>query len=349
MIARDEKHAGGNGQSHATAAPAKPRWSLLDVPAYGAIAARQPAGWLVDGILPAGGIVLLVGPARAGKSTVATTWAIDIAEGKPWAGATTSRGPVVLVAADRPSPRDTHELVLRAAAGRSIDAATEPLDVLVLDGAWSLDDAEAVAWLAAELDRLGAVLVVLDSLRRLTALNDCLSEHMAEVARQLGVLSGGGRRCVLLLHHAAKGGSPRGSTDLVAMADTTIYLAPLRGDVLRLRAEHHRCAPVELAVRIERQDDWLRAVRAEDTPAGAEEPRDRTAGTVALEGAILDVLRAHDGKAKSARELGGWLREAGHHATEGDLGPALDALAEGGRIMSGPVKQGRSRWVRLPE
>jgi Mrp family chromosome partitioning ATPase len=52
----------------------------------------EPENWLVDGLLPTGGLSVLVGKPKAGKSTLARALAVAVARGEPWLGRATFPG-----------------------------------------------------------------------------------------------------------------------------------------------------------------------------------------------------------------------------------------------------------------
>lgn len=59
-----------------------------------------PPTWLIDSILPEGGLVALYGPPGCGKSFVAIDMAMCIATGLPWQGHPVQRGHVVYISAE---------------------------------------------------------------------------------------------------------------------------------------------------------------------------------------------------------------------------------------------------------
>src|SRR5207253_752097 len=60
----------------------------------------QPPAWLVDGIMPRGGLAVLYGPPGIGKSFLAQDWALSVGAGLEWLGRSIHMGPVVYVAAE---------------------------------------------------------------------------------------------------------------------------------------------------------------------------------------------------------------------------------------------------------
>ena len=58
----------------------------------------ERVSWIVDGLLPSGGLSLLAGKPKAGKSTLARCLALSVARGLPVIGRDTVAGPVIYVA-----------------------------------------------------------------------------------------------------------------------------------------------------------------------------------------------------------------------------------------------------------
>lgn len=74
-----------------------------DVPEY-------DLDWLVEGLLPAGYLVMLAGPPKSGKSCLATALALAIATGTPFAGRPTQQSSVLWVAAEE-SPQERYQIL----------------------------------------------------------------------------------------------------------------------------------------------------------------------------------------------------------------------------------------------
>src|SRR5687768_8990587 len=59
-----------------------------------------PPTWLIDGVLPASGEVMVYGAPGEGKSFLALDWALSVATGKDWQGRRVRAGPVIYVVAE---------------------------------------------------------------------------------------------------------------------------------------------------------------------------------------------------------------------------------------------------------
>jgi energy-coupling factor transporter ATP-binding protein EcfA2 len=231
--------------------------------------------WLVHGLIPAGGMALLVGRPKSGKSTLARALAVAIAQGRPFLGREVRGGPVLLISLeDRQRDVARH---LRALGLR-------PDDPFML---------------ATELTQLGhlrnwvqehhLVLVVIDTVGRVLRLRD--SSEYAEVIAALGGLLRLARDsgvAVFLVHHAPKGSdsrdavdAPLGSTAFAGTADVILHLK--RGqDGIRTLATTQRVGEDLPESVVVLEDGWpeLAGTRREVQAA-------------ALEQAILNFLRTH--------------------------------------------------------
>jgi RecA-family ATPase len=59
-----------------------------------------PPEWLIDGLVPQDGLVVLYGEPRAGKSFLALDWGLSVATGVPWLGHEVRSGEVVYIYAE---------------------------------------------------------------------------------------------------------------------------------------------------------------------------------------------------------------------------------------------------------
>lgn len=179
--------------------------------------------WLVDGRLPVGGLGLIAGKPKAGKSTLSRCLALAVARGDPWLGFVTTAGPVIYLGFEE--KRGEVRRHFRSMGAR----ADDPLSVLV-----GRAPEEALARLAKTVQQVRPVLVIVDTVARLLPSvrewNDYGSvtaalEPVLALARETGAH-------VLLVHHMGKGertggDAVLGSTAIFAAADTTLLLKRL--------------------------------------------------------------------------------------------------------------------------
>ena len=164
--------------------------------------------WLVEDLLIQGGVSVLAGKPKAGKSTLARAFAVSVAQGVAFLGRAVSQGAVVYLAFE-----DKRAELRRyfAAMGARED---DPIDFLV--GTAPDEIVRRVDALARERR---PALIIVDTLARFARVRD-LNDY-AEVTRALEPILAIARETgahVLLVHHAKKGGGADGDAILGSSA-----------------------------------------------------------------------------------------------------------------------------------
>lgn len=193
-------------------------------------AAAPRRGYLVKGLLAPGDLAVMFGPPGAGKSVLAPLLAHAIATGRSVFGRRVRMGPVLYIAAE-----DGSGMKMRAAALRAVHGDTHELRIVAeqvdLEGDGAADPPD-LALIVAAADRIGAVLIVLDTLARaFPGLDENDGRSMGRAVRVLRALCTE-HRAVLAVHHGAKAGSsnsnggatPRGHGVLNGDADVTLRI-----------------------------------------------------------------------------------------------------------------------------
>jgi putative DNA primase/helicase len=174
--------------------------------------------WIWDGILPAGGMSLLVAKPKVGKTTLAFNLAVAVSRGGEFLNRQTEQGSVVYLALEE--KRGEIKKKLTAA-----DISDEPLSFHF--GSAPID---AMAQVEALIVETKAKLLVIDVLQKFCRLRD-LNDY-AIVTNALEPLMAAARKqgChILLTHHAGKADRPDGddilgSTGLLGGVDTSIHI-----------------------------------------------------------------------------------------------------------------------------
>jgi hypothetical protein len=181
---------------------------------------EERLSWVLDGILPAGGLGQLNGKPKAGKSTFVRCLALAVARGEMFLGRATVKGAVLYIALEeKRSEVKKHFQALEA-------SGNEPILVHV-------DRAPANAVLAAQraIEQYNPTLVIVDPLLKFARVKDANDyaqvtyalEPVLELARKSGAH-------VLLVHHAGKADksdpvdSGVGSIGFGGGADTVLYM-----------------------------------------------------------------------------------------------------------------------------
>jgi len=272
--------------------------------------------WIVEGLLSCGGLSVLAGRPKAGKSTFARVLAVAVAQGRPFLGRAVRQGPVILMSLEgqvRDVARSLGQLGLR------------PEDPLFV--ATGGDLKQVIEWAKSHRP----ILVVIDTLGKLLKIRDfadygpvleALGGALA-LAREFGAH-------VLLLHHAPKGSdsrdpvdAPLGSVAISGTADTILHLKKRPDGTRTLAAIQRVGEELPESVVVLREDGWLELV-------GTKTEIQARQGA----GMILDFLRTH-GEATRQEILEGIQGEAAAKVR------ALDLLVREGRVVrTGTGKRG---------
>jgi predicted ATP-dependent serine protease len=182
----------------------------------------EKISYVVDGLLPSGGLSVLASKPKAGKSTLARQVGLSVARGDEFLGRETSKGAVLYVSfEDKPDEVKRRFRML----GGAQDEKDENLYVYVGSA-----PREAHEWLEREIKRRKPVLVIIDTLFRFVTIkngND-YAEVTAALSPVLALARENGAH-LMVVHHAGKsdrggGDSILGSTAIFGSVDTAIIL-----------------------------------------------------------------------------------------------------------------------------
>ena len=259
----------------------------------------EAVSWLVADRMPAGGLVMLAGKPKAGKSTMARDLAFAVACGEPWLGSATEAGTVwYLALEDKRADVRRHFRQMGATGNESISVFTGR----------STDELLPQLQVAAAEQR--PALIIVDTMQRLIQARD-LNDY-AEVTRRLQPLLDLARESgatVLLNHHAGKGvrsslDSVLGSTALTGSVDTVMVLQ--RTDQHRLLESIQRTG-TDLPKTIVTLESESGRVGAGPTKEEADEATVADATLQALaSGESLteaEIARAVEGKTRTKRKV----------------------------------------------
>lgn len=189
--------------------------------------------WLIDTIMPAGGLVGLYGPPGVGKSFVAVDLAMSVASGRSWQGHPVTQGYVLYVSAEGGSgmgKRIAAWLQVRGVKPADAYAAwvTEPVFInLESDGMAALMDR-----IINELNAIPS-LIVLDTLARCFDGDENQQEDMGRFIAGVDRLRKEFDATVIIVHHTRLDGErERGNTAFRGAADTMLSLALKKGKLV---------------------------------------------------------------------------------------------------------------------
>jgi hypothetical protein len=273
---------------------------------------EEQTAWILDGILPAGGLSLMLGKPKAGKSTLARCLALAVAQGEPFLNRATVQGAVLYLALEEK----------RGEVRKHFQA-------LGVNGNESLfvhaDRAPANALLAASraIEEHHPTLVIIDPLLKFARVKDANDyaqvngalEPLLDLARKSGAH-------VVLVYHAGKGEK---SDAVDAACGTTAFAAAVDTVLVLKRTERYRTLQTvqrygaDLPETVLDFDSGRRAVLLGAEKSAADSQR--------ITEGILDYLRGASAPAKEAE-----INEAVEGSTKLQRA-ALRELVEAGKVL----------------
>ena len=197
-----------------------------------------PLRWVIPGLVPAGGLILLAGAQKLGKSTLAMDASVGIAARQTVLGRPTLGGPTLYVL-EEGAPAGIADRFRRIVARRGMPADAH---VMIRKGIRA-DEKRRWQRLLDEVEQLQPVLVVLDPLVRLHGSDEDRAHLMSPVMAALQQITTSGS-AVIAVHHVAKhgkgegavGNAARGSGAIISATDGNLVLTRKNGH-LRLESE----------------------------------------------------------------------------------------------------------------
>jgi len=198
----------------------RPRFAALPL---GEFARLPPPPWIVRDLLPMAELAIVYGASGSGKTFFTFDLVLSIARGSEWRGKDVRQGSVVYIAAEGAAG-----LRKRASAyGRHHGVRLDSLPVRVIGDAPDFMGKEDVDTVVDEIGN-GVSVTVVDTMARVApGANENSVEDVSKLVANLQELSRRTGAMVILVHHAGKDETrgPRGSSALIAAADTIIEIA----------------------------------------------------------------------------------------------------------------------------
>lgn len=199
---------------------------------------RTAPSWLVSGLIPQRGLIVIWGASGSGKTFTALDLACSIARGLPWAGRRSRQCTVAYIAAEG-------NLQPRVAAYQKHHELAQLDGLRILDQSVSLIEdtpalVESLQALQADAGRVG--LVVIDTLNRtMPGADENSGQDMGRVIAATKDIEAALDCAVLLIHHSGKDEArgSRGHSSLKAAVDTELSVKR-SGDVRSLTIEKQR-------------------------------------------------------------------------------------------------------------
>jgi hypothetical protein len=229
---RREKYRSGNGGTTATSSD---RFRLT---AFDAIKFSTAPTYLVKGIIPRVGLVVIWGPPKCGKSFWTFDLFMHVALGWPYRGRRVKQGPIVYLALEGGSG-----FAKRVEAWRQRHLAQDhdPVPFYLLDVPVDLiaDHVALIAAIKAQLGEQVPAAVVIDTLNRALVGDENKSDDMARFIRAADAIRAAFGCVVPVVHHCGiQGTRPRGHTSLAGADDAQIAIERDDQGIITAKVEH---------------------------------------------------------------------------------------------------------------
>jgi hypothetical protein len=183
---------------------------------FNAVLVSSTAFYLIKGLIPRGGLVIVWGPPKCGKSFWTFDLAMHVALGISYRGRRVQQGAVVYLALE-----GGYGFRARIEAFRKTYGDTDAPFFLMTDRVDLVKDHKAlIAAIRAQIGADVPVLVVIDTLNRSLAGSESKDEDMAAYIRAADTIREAFDCAVIVVHHSGVDATrPRGHTSLVGAAD----------------------------------------------------------------------------------------------------------------------------------
>ena len=252
-----------------------------------------PQSWLIERLWTHQAVGVIGGNPKSGKTWLALEMAVSVASGTPCLDVfpVLSPGPVLVYAAEDSTTALRARLETLARVHKT---DFEKLDVRILTvDSLRLDRPEHQDRLESTLHAHKPVLLVLDPMVRVHAIDENVAGQVAALLGYLRSLQRTTGTAIALIHHLRKNASPagaagyslRGSGDLYAWLDSFLYLRLHQGQ--RTLSAEHRSAPGWGPINLELVQSDLAGAHLRVVPGGGAPPETLQNE---LPARILDVL-----------------------------------------------------------
>lgn len=196
----------------------------FELVSFGKIRLVTTASYLVKGIIPREGLVVVWGPPKCGKSFWVFDLVMHVALGWEYRGRRTTKGAVVYVACEGERGLGARVEAFRSqhltedAAGIPFHLVTSRLDLIG-------ERDRLVSDIKSQLPDGPCAAVVIDTLNRSIAGSESLDEDMGAYVKAADIVREAFACAVIVIHHCGVDGSrPRGHTSLTGAADAQLAI-----------------------------------------------------------------------------------------------------------------------------
>lgn len=218
----------------ASYAPAPPRFELVP---FDQISMPRGRHYLVKGLIPRSGLVVVWGPRKCGKSFWTTDVALHIALGWTYRGRRVQQGPVAYVSCEG---NDQIGRRIEAFRRARLCEDTEPVPFYLVPSRLDLiAEHETLAGdIRQQLGEARPALVVIDTLNRSLNGSESSDEDMGAYVRAADAVKDAFNCAVVVVHHCGNDSTrPRGHTSLSGAADAQIAVKLMADEIIHATLE----------------------------------------------------------------------------------------------------------------
>jgi AAA domain len=262
---------------------------------FNAVLRSSSAAYLVKGLIPRGGLTVVWGPPKCGKSFWTFDLAMHVARGEPYRDRRVHQGAVVYLALE-----GGHGFRARIDAFRREHHVDDAPFYLMTDRTDLVKDHEAlIIAIRAQIGAETPALVVVDTLNRSLAGSESKDEDMAAYIRAADAIREAFECSVVIVHHCGIDGTrPRGHTSLTSAADDQHAVSRDASDNIVVTVEWMKDGPEgdTIVSRLEKvdlgmDDDGEAITSCVVVPAEASTPAARGKKVTGTKKVALDILR----------------------------------------------------------
>ena len=147
---------------------------------------QPPQRWVIDGLVPAQSMIVLWGPAKEGKTTLALQAGASVSVGVPFLGRDTQQGPVLLLQLDTPRLELTQMLVRLGEQGVPVGGLFHPHpEQMEAHRPVNILDPDTLFYLQSLVKLVKPSLVIIDCFRECGSFKENVSEEQRPIVNAL--------------------------------------------------------------------------------------------------------------------------------------------------------------------
>jgi hypothetical protein len=307
---------------------------------FGEIILGRTIRYLVKGIIPRVGLVIVWGPPKCGKSFWVFDLVMHVALGWQYRGRRVQQGPIVYCAFEGQSGFEARKEAF--CIQHSIDDAPFYLEPVTLD--LVANHKELIAVIRQQLSGQTPVAIVLDTLNRSLRGSESSDEDMSAYVKAADAIREAFDCAVIIVHHCGVEGSrPRGHTSLTGAADAQLSVKCDGTKNIIVTVEYAKDGPegemivsslLTVEVGVDEEGDAITSCVI--VPSNAEPARASPARLTPNQQTMLTILKSAGSNGMSVEDWNAKAREAGIGATrKATLVDVREALKAKGHICEG--------------